>query len=123
MKNILNYLPYVVVLLAQFLINNYTIILILTIVTGFIAAFKIENKRVFLKCFLIGLVVATTVFLIYESRVEYVKELLVNIGLSSLFIYVLFPLFNALNTAILFFFGYKIGTLVLERKLKRALQA
>ncbi|MDL2141599.1 MULTISPECIES: hypothetical protein [Flavobacterium] len=123
MKNILNYLPYVVVLLAQFLINNYTVILILTIVTGFIAAFKIENKRVFLKCFLIGLVVATTVFLIYESRVEYVKELLVNIGLSSLFIYVLFPLFNALNTAILFFFGYKIGTLVLERKLKRALQA
>ncbi|OHT45874.1 hypothetical protein [Flavobacterium tructae] len=123
MKNILNYLPYVVVLLAQFLINNYTVILILTIVTGFIAAFKIENKRVFLKCFLIGLVVATTVFLIYESRVEYVKELFVNIGLSSLFIYVLFPLFNALNTAILFFFGYKIGTLVLERKLKRALQA
>lgn len=123
MKNILNYLPYVVVLLAQFLINNYTVILILTIVTGFIAAFKIENKRVFLKCFLIGLVVATTVFLIYESRVEYVKELLANIGLPSLFIYVLFPLFNALNTAILFFFGYKIGTLVLERKLKRALQA
>lgn len=123
MKNILNYLPYVVVLLAQFLINNYTVILILTIVTGFIAAFKIENKRVFLKCFLIALVVATTVFLIYESRVEYVKELFVNIGLSSLFIYVLFPLFNALNTAILFFFGYKIGTLVLERKLKRALQA
>ena len=123
MKNILNYLPYVVVLLAQFLINNYTVILILTIVTGFIAAFKIENKRVFLKCFLIGLVVATTVFLIYESRVEYVKELFVNIGLSSLFIYVLFPLFNALNTAILFFFGFKIGTLILERKLTRASQA
>ncbi|BFM44001.1 hypothetical protein CFS9_26420 [Flavobacterium sp. CFS9] len=123
MKNILNYLPYIVVLLAQFLINNYTVILILTIVTGFIAGFKIENKSVFLKCFLIGLVVSTTVFLIYESRVEYVKELLVNIGLSSLFIYVLFPLFNALNTAILFFFGYKIGTLILERKLKRALQA
>lgn len=122
MKNILNYLPYIVVLLAQFLINNYTAILILTIVTGFIAGFKIENKRVFLKCFLIGLVVSTTVFLIYESRVEYVKELLVNIGLSSIFIYVLFPLFNALNTAILFFFGYKIGTLILERKLKRALQ-
>ncbi|OXB23739.1 hypothetical protein B0A80_09765 [Flavobacterium tructae] len=123
MKNILNYLPYIVVLLAQFLINNYTVILILTIVTGFIAAFKIENKRVFLKCFLIGLVVATTVFLIYESRVEYVKDLLVNLGLSSLFIYVVFPLFSALNTAILFFFGFKIGTLILERKLTRASQA
>lgn len=122
MKNILNYLPYIVVLLAQFLINNYTIILLFTIVTGFIAAFRIEQKRVFLKCFIIGFVVATTVFLIYESRVEYVKDLLVNLGLSSLFIYVFFPLFNALNTAILFFFGYKTGTLILERRLARASQ-
>ncbi|WP_374175244.1 hypothetical protein [Flavobacterium tructae] len=119
MKNILNYLPYIIVLLAQFLINNYTIILIFTILTGFVAAFKIENKRVFLKCFLIGLVVCTTVFLIYESRIGYIKDLIVNLGLSSLFIYVFLPLFNALNTAILFFFGYKIGTLVLERKLTR----
>ncbi|TRX31767.1 hypothetical protein FNW52_18310 [Flavobacterium sp. ZT3R18] len=122
MKNILNYLPYIVVLLAQFLINNYTIILLITILTGFIAAFKIEHKRVFLKCFIIGFVVFTIVFLIYESRVAYVKDLFVNLGLSGLFIYVLFPLFNALNTAILFFFGYKIGTLVLERKLARASQ-
>ncbi|MCC9018881.1 MULTISPECIES: hypothetical protein [Flavobacterium] len=122
MKNILNYLPFIVVLLAQFLINNYTVILLFTILTGFIAAFKIERKRVFLKCFIIGLVVATTVFLIYESRVAYVKDLLVNLGLSSLFIYVFFPLFNALNTAILFFFGYKTGTLVLERRLARTSQ-
>jgi hypothetical protein len=120
MKKILNYLPYIVVLLAQFFINNYTIIVLFTILTGFIAAFKIEHKRVFLKCFIIGVIVFTIVFLIYESRVEYVKDLLVNLGLSSLFIYVFFPVFNALNTAILFFFGYKIGTLVLERKLARA---
>ncbi|WP_264523083.1 hypothetical protein [Flavobacterium sp. N502536] len=123
MKNILNYLPYIVVILAQFLINNYIIIIIFTILTGFVAAFKIEHKKVFLKSFIIGLVVFTIVFLIYESRVEYVKGLLVNLGLSSLFIYVFFPLFNALNTAILFLFGYKIGTLVLERKLARASQA
>ncbi|MFW0739596.1 hypothetical protein [Flavobacterium sp. T12S277] len=123
MKNILNYLPYIVVLLAQFFINNYNIIVILTILTGFVAAFKIENKRVFLKSFLVGLVAFTIVFLIYESRVEYVKDLLVNIGLPGLFIYVLFPLFSALNTAILFFIGYKTGRLVLERKLARASQA
>jgi hypothetical protein len=123
MKNILNYLPYIVVLLAQFFINNYNIIVILTILTGFVAAFKIENKRVFLKSFLVGLVAFTIVFFIYESRVEYVKDLLVNIGLPGLFIYVLFPLFSALNTAILFFIGYKTGRLVLERKLARASQA
>jgi hypothetical protein len=123
MKNILNYLPYIVVLLAQFFINNYNIIVILTILTGFVAAFKIENKRVFLKSFLVGLVAFTIVFFIYESRVEYVKDLLVNIGLPGLFIYVLFPLFSALNTAILFFIGYKTGRLVLERKLARAIQA
>lgn len=123
MKNILNYLPYIVVLLAQFFINNYNIIVILTILTGLVAAFKIENKRVFLKSFLVGLVAFTIVFLIYESRVEYVKDLLVNIGLPGLFIYVLFPLFSALNTAILFFIGYKTGRLVLERKLARTSQA
>lgn len=120
MKNLLNYLPYVVVLLAQFLINNYTIILLITILTGFVAAFKIEHKRVFLKCFLLGVVVFTTVFLIFESRVAYVNDLLVNLGLPGFFIYVFFPLFNALNTAILFFFGYKIGTLILEKKLAKA---
>ena len=117
MKKILNYLPFIVVLLAQFLINNYTIILIFTILIGFLAAFKIERKRVFLKNFIIGLIVFTAVFLLYESRVEYVKSLFVNLGLSSVFIYVLFPLFNALNTAILFAFGFKIGALVADRKL------
>ncbi|WP_264529214.1 hypothetical protein [Flavobacterium sp. N502540] len=122
MKNILNYLPYIVVLLAQFLINNYTVILLITILTGFIAAFKMEHQRVFFKSFIIGLVVFTIIFLIYQSRVEYVKDLLVNLGLPSLFIYVFFPLFSALNTAILFFIGYKTGRLILERKLVRASQ-
>lgn len=116
MKNILNYLPYIVVLIAQFLINNYTIILISTILIGFIAAYRIERKRVFFKCFIIGLAVFIVVFLVYESRVEYLKGILVNLGLSRIFIYVLFPLFNALNTAILFFFGYKIGVLFYDRK-------
>lgn len=116
MKNILNYLPYIVVLIAQFLINNYSIILITTILIGFIAAFTIERKRVFLKSFLIAIVVFTTVFLIYQSRIEYLKGILENLGLSSVLIYVLFPLFNALNTAILFLIGYKIGVLFNERK-------
>ncbi|MEM0578409.1 hypothetical protein [Flavobacterium polysaccharolyticum] len=122
MKNILNYLPFVVVLLAQFLINDYNIIVLFTILTGFVAAFIIERKRVFLKCFFIGIVLFTMVFLIYESRVDYLKALLVNIGFSSVLIYVFFPLFNALNTAILFFFGYKIGVLISERKLSGASQ-
>jgi len=116
MKNILNYLPYIVVLITQFLINNYTIILLTTILIGFIAAFTIERKRVFLKSFLIAIVVFTTVFLIYQSRIEYLKGILENLGLSSVLIYVLFPLFNALNTAILFLIGYKIGVLFNERK-------
>ncbi|MEO7976398.1 hypothetical protein [Flavobacterium sp.] len=123
MKKILNYLPFIVVLLAQFLINNYTIILIFTILIGFMAGFKIERKRVFLKHFIIGLIVFTAVFLLYESRVVYVKSLFVNLGLSSVFIYVLFPLFSALNTAILFAFGFKFGVLVADRKLVKNNQA
>lgn len=122
MKNILNYLPFVVALLAQFLINNYTVIVLFTILTGFVAAFRIERKRVFLKSFLTGVVVLTIVFLVYQSRVEYLKGLLVNLELPSVLIYVFFPLFNALNTAILFFFGYKIGTFVLERRFSGATQ-
>lgn len=117
MKNIINYLPYIVVLIAQFLINNYTAIILFTILIGFIAAFKIERKKVFLKCFIIGLILFTIVFLIYKARVEYINGLFINLGLSGAFIYVFFPLFNALNTAILFFLGYKIGTLVDDRRL------
>ncbi len=116
MKKILNYLPYIVVLITQFLIDNYTIILISTILIGFIAAFRIEHKKVFLKSFVTAFIVFTTVFLIYQSRVDYVRDILVNLGLSSVFIYVFFPLLNALNTAILFFFGYKIGTLFIKKK-------
>ncbi|MEP0264428.1 hypothetical protein [Dokdonia sp.] len=116
MKKILNYLPYIVVLIIQFLIDNYTIILISIILIGFIASFKIERKKVFLKSFVIAFIVFATIFLMYQSRVDYIKDLLVNLGLSSAFIYVFFPLLNALNTAILFFFGYKIGTLFTKKK-------
>ncbi|MFH7014646.1 hypothetical protein [Flavobacterium sp. FlaQc-47] len=119
MKNIFNYAPYVFVLIIQFLINNYTIILISTILIGFVAAFKIERKKVFLKSFIIGIVVFTTVFFIYESRIEYVKTLIVNLGLPNVLIYVFFPLFNALNTSILFFFGYKIGVFIRDEKLEK----
>lgn len=116
MKNILNYLPFIVVIIAQFLVNNYIMILIFTILIGFLASFKIERKRVFLKSFIIGLVVFTTVFLIYESRVDYINGLLVNIGLSRFFIYVLFPVFSALNMSILFYCGYKTGQLLFDKK-------
>ena len=94
MKKILNYLPYILVVLIQFLVNNYTVILVSIILIGAIASFKIERKRVFLKSFLIALIVFATVFLIYQSRVDYVKGLLVNLGLPGGFIYVLFVLSN-----------------------------
>lgn len=116
MKKILNYLPFIVVLIPQFLINNYIIILLFTILIGFLSFFTIERKRVFLKCFLFGIAVFTTVFLIYESRVDYVNGLLINLGLSRLFIYVVFPVFSALNTTILFFFGYKTAQLFFDKK-------
>lgn len=116
MKKIFNYLPYVLIVLIQFLVNNYTAILVSIILLGVIASFRIKRKGVFLKSFLIALIVFTTVFLVYQSRVEYIKGLLVNLGLSGGFIYVFFPILNALNTAILFFFGYKIGTLFTKKK-------
>lgn len=116
MKNILNYIPYLLVVALQFIVENYTLLLLSIILIGFLASFKIERNKVFLKSFLIAFIVFITVFLIYQSRVDYIKELLVNLGLPSLFVFVFFPLVNALNTAILFFFGYKIGTLLTKKK-------
>jgi predicted permease len=112
MKKIINFSPYLVVLIAQFVIGSYTIILLATILIGFIAAFYIERKKVFLKSFLIAFLVFATVFLMYQFRVDYIKSLLENLGLPGAFIFVFFPLLNALNTAILFYFGYFIGCLV-----------
>ncbi len=116
MKKILNYLPYILVVLIQFLVNNYTVILVSIIAIGAIASFRIERQKVFLKSFVIALIVFVTVFLVYQSRVDYVKGLLVNLGLPGSFVLVLFPVLNALNTAILFFFGYKMGTLFTKKK-------
>ena len=118
MKKILNYLPYILVILIQFLMSNYSMILMTIILIGFVSPFTIKHRKVFLKTFLMALLVFTTVFLIYQSRLGYVKELLVNLGLPEFFVFVFFPVINALNTAILFFFGYSIGNLFARRKKK-----
>ncbi|WP_299676664.1 hypothetical protein [uncultured Dokdonia sp.] len=116
MKKSLNYLPYVVVILIQFLMSNYTAILLAIILIGVVSSFVIKHKRVFLKSFLLALAVFGVTFFIYQSRIDYIKDLLVNLGLPGVFVFVFFPLINALNTAILFFFGYKIGKLFTRRK-------
>ena len=114
MKKILQYSPYLAALIPQFLISNYTIILISTILIGFFAAFKTENKKVFLKSFISALIILLPVFFIYQFRVNYVKNIFINFGLNDIFIYGI-PIINALNTSILFFFGYTINSIFFKK--------
>ncbi|AXT56529.1 MULTISPECIES: hypothetical protein [Aquimarina] len=112
MKKTLNYLPYVVALIPQFVFNNYNLILISTILIGFIAQFVIDRNKVFFKVFILEILAFSIVFFLLKERVYYLNEALNNLGFSEILIVILLPVFNAINISILFFFGYKLSNLI-----------
>lgn len=112
MKKILNYLPYIVALVPQFIFENYTLVLVSTILIGFIAQFFIHREKVFLKIFILETIVFSIIFFLLKDRVFYLNEVSNNLGFSEILIIICFPLLNAVNVSILFFFGYKISNLL-----------
>lgn len=112
MKNPINYLPYLLALLPQFIFQNYTLVIIGTILTGLIAAYFVAATRVFGKMFIIELFAFTIVFFMLKDRVAYLNGVLNSFALPAIALSIIFPVFNALNIAILFFTGYKLGRLL-----------
>ncbi|GAA0731504.1 hypothetical protein GCM10009430_43810 [Aquimarina litoralis] len=117
MKKILNYWPYLIALIPQFIFNNYLLIVITTFLVGLTSRFYIKNKWVLVKMFLLELLTFTIIFLIVGDRIFYLDEILLNLNLSESLLVIIFPIFNALNISILFFTGYMLGTLLFGKKI------
>lgn len=115
MKKIINLWPYFVALLPQFFVENYLWLTITLILIGCISKFFLKEKGVFLKMFLLELIVFTIVFFVFGDRVSYLHGILENSGLPSFLLSLLFILFNALNVAILFFTGYTLSSLFIKK--------
>jgi hypothetical protein len=73
---------------------------------------------VFFKMFVLELITISVVYFVYENRVLYLSGVFENLNISETFVPISFLIFNALNISILFFFGYKISSLLLNKKNK-----
>ncbi|MFT5892387.1 MAG: hypothetical protein ACI9Y7_002497 [Dokdonia sp.] len=122
MKHLFNYLPYIIIIGLPFVISNYTLLVLSTIIVGLVTSFYMPNKSVFLKSFLLTFIVFVIVFFIYKSRVLYMESVLNSFGFPDASLYLIFPVFNALNVSILFLVGHKLGTLLSSITVKSTLE-
>ncbi len=115
MKKVINQWPFLIALLPQFFIDDYLWIIITVILIGSISRFFLKDKRVFIKMFVMELIVFSIIFFVFKDRVFYLHGTLESVGLPNILLSVLFILFNALNIAILFFAGYALSTLFTKK--------
>ena len=115
MKKVFNHWLYIVAILPQFVFEDYLWITIIVILTGWISRYFLKDKRVFIKLFILELIVFATVFFIYNDRIFYLKGVLDNLELPTILLSITFLLFNALNISILFFTGYTLNSLILNK--------
>lgn len=115
MKKLINHWPYVMAILPQLIFTDYIWVIISTILIGSIAYYFIPAQKVFGKIFIIELVLFFILFFIVQDRVFYMKDVLKHFGLPTFILLVIFPFFNALNVGILFFTGYQISRLLLDK--------
>jgi hypothetical protein len=107
--------PLLLALPFQFLFQDYSWIVISTILAGFVAQLLTEDKRLFLKVFIIELVIFALIFMYFSNRISYLDHVFQNLRLPEFLIGGFFVAFNALNIATLFFMGYKVSSLIIKR--------
>ncbi|MHA7059721.1 hypothetical protein ACWGOQ_0021015 [Aquimarina sp. M1] len=115
MKKVINYWPYFIALIPQFIFNDYIWIVISIIFIGFISQYSIKNNLVFIKMMIIELIVFSMILFIFSDRIFYLKGILENLEIPEILLSICIPIFNSLNVAILFFTGYKLGSLFVNK--------
>lgn len=115
MNPIKNWLPFLIALVPQILFENYNYVLVLTIVIGFLAGWFVTDRKIFTKMFLIQLVFFSALFYSTTKNIAYLNQVIENLGMPSFLIDIIFILFNTLNIAILFLFGYRLQKLIFKK--------
>lgn len=108
MKKILQYWPYALALLPQFIFTDYRLVMAATVLIGMAAALLAPQRRVFGKMFGTELIVFSVVFFLFRDRVFYLHDVVRSLELPDILVTLVPPVFNALNVAILFYTGYKL---------------
>ncbi len=111
-----NYLPYLLALLPQVIFSQYLLVVLTTVLIGFLAAWFIEGRRVFLRMLGIQFVFFLVLFLVFQANISYLGQIMSNLKMPAIIVPILFVLFNTLNLAILFFFGYKVARMITGQK-------
>ncbi len=106
---------FLLALLPQLLFKEYFLTLISTIIIGAIAGWFINEKRVFLKMLLVQFIFFSILFIVKRSSIFYLDQVMDNLELPYFLMPLFFIVFNSLNIAILFYFGYKLCKLIFRR--------
>ncbi len=118
MKIIKNILPYLLATLPQIVLENYILMIAVTVIIGFFGGYVLEDKKVFLKILALQFLVFSILFFISRDHISYLDGVLTNLGMTTLLVPIVFITFNVLNISILFFFGYKLQNLVVYQTKK-----
>ena len=116
MKKILYKVPYLAALVPQFIFEDYVYIVLGVILIGLALGSYTAEKNVFWKMFFIEALLFLVVYYTTKERIFYLDNVFTNLEVSTYLVPVLFILFNALNIAVLFFFGYKLAQLFVYEK-------
>ncbi|HWK07169.1 MAG TPA: hypothetical protein VNS58_26235 [Puia sp.] len=116
MKKIINYWPYGLALLPQFIFADYSWVIISVVAIGMISTRFIGARNVFWKMFIIELILFSLFFFIVRDRLFYVKGVLKYFEMPEFLLLLVPPVFNALNTAVLFCVGRELVGITLGGK-------
>lgn len=114
MNIIKNTLPYFLGILPQFCFQNYTVIVFITILIGFLGGYLIKSSKVFIKIAVFQFFAFIIFYIICKENIAYLNDVFENLNLPVLLLPVLFTVFNVLNISILFFFGFRLQKLIVK---------
>jgi hypothetical protein len=110
-----NWVPVIIALIPQIIFENYPYILLSTIGIGFISGWFVTEKKVFLKILILQLLFFIFLFYSSNKNIQYLNEVIQNLGLPAFLIDFVFIAFNTLNITILFYFGYRLQRLIFNK--------
>lgn len=94
------------ILVIQLLVPFYIWQVLIWALAGFIIAFKFPIKRIFIKAFIVELIIAIGLFLAVKGEVGFMQNLADELGVPFAIFPTLFFIVNALTVA----FAFQIGT-------------
>ena len=113
-----NYIFYILALIPQLIFTNYILVMVSTILIGFIGYSFIQQKHIFFKMFLFELLFFVIVLYFCHKNITYFYNVLKGFQISEIVVTMILILFNAINVAVLFYLGNFIRGIFVQYKLK-----